>query len=75
MQVRNCSKRTIEAYLYWIQYFIVLCGRQHSETWGFLISSVSSSSWQWEGCHTGRGEQPPQSSVGGLDRKAGNGLL
>ena len=29
MRVRNYSKRTIDAYLYWIKYFIVFCGKQH----------------------------------------------
>jgi len=29
MQVRNYSKRTIQAYVYWIKYFIVYCGKQH----------------------------------------------
>ncbi|WP_461517000.1 integron integrase [Porticoccus sp.] len=34
MQVRNYSKRTIEAYLYWIKYFIVYCGKQHPRDLG-----------------------------------------
>ena len=29
MRVRNYSKRTIEAYLYWIKYFIVYCNKRH----------------------------------------------
>lgn len=29
MRVRNYSKRTIEAYLYWIKYFIVYCDKRH----------------------------------------------
>jgi len=34
MRVRNYSKRTIEAYLYWIKYFIVYCGKQHPSELG-----------------------------------------
>jgi|GEM_PF-4753822 len=34
MQVRNYSKRTIAAYLYWIKYFIVFCGKQHPRELG-----------------------------------------
>jgi integron integrase len=34
MQVRNYSKRTIAAYLYWIKYFIVFCGKQHPKELG-----------------------------------------
>jgi len=34
MRVRNYSKRTIQAYLYWCKYFIVFCGKQHPKELG-----------------------------------------
>jgi integron integrase len=34
MRVRNYSKRTIEAYLYWIKYFIVYCNKRHPRELG-----------------------------------------
>lgn len=29
MMVRNYSRRTIDSYIYWIEYFIVFNGKQH----------------------------------------------
>ncbi len=34
MRVRNYSKRTISAYLYWIKSFILFCNKQHPRDLG-----------------------------------------
>ena len=34
MNVRNYSKRTVQAYLYWCKYLIVFCKKRHPEKLG-----------------------------------------